>query len=74
MSQYVLKVCSKYSMLNSKPMELTFDNKAAMYIGTNQILQERIKHKEVVYHFIHEKIAENTIKTIHVAFKNNLLI
>jgi len=48
---------------NNEPMKMFCDNQVTRHIAANLIFHERIKHIEVDYHFIQEKIQVKEIKT-----------
>lgn len=51
---------------------LKVDNKSAIDLAKNGILNKRSKHIDVRYHFIHEKIKNGTIKIEHCKSTDNL--
>lgn len=50
----------------SKPVNLLCGNKATIQIAGNPIFHKRIKHIEIDYHFITEKIKSGLIAAHHV--------
>ena len=57
---------------NDRQMMLVCDNQAALHIASNPIFHEMIKHIEVDYHFIREKIVSGCMKTSFVNLSDQL--
>ena len=53
-------------------MKLICDNQVALHISSNLVFHERIKHIEVDYHFIKEKIASGCMTTSFVNSNDQL--
>jgi hypothetical protein len=42
------------------------DNISAMYLSTNPVQHQRMKHMEIDLHFIREKVAIGQVRVLHV--------
>ena len=54
-------------------MRLICDNQAALHIAFNPVFHERIKHIEVDYYFIREKITSGCVATSFVNSNDQLV-
>ena len=59
-------------MQHDKPVLLYYDNQVALHIAANPIFHERSKHIEADCHIVRNRVLDGTIKTFHVASKNQL--
>ena len=65
-------VLSQTLKLNLRPITLYGDNNSSIAIAKDDVYHARTKHIDIYYHWIREKIADNTIHLQHVASENNL--
>jgi hypothetical protein len=56
---------------NLLPINLYYDNKAAIKFVANQVFHERNKHIDIDLHFVREKITSRVIKTFKIESTNN---
>lgn len=49
-----------------KPIVVYSDNKVALQIVDNLVFHEHTKHIEVDYHFVHNKIQDDTLETKYI--------
>jgi hypothetical protein len=49
------------------------DNLSATYLSANLVFHARIKHVEVDYHFVHERVAKKKIQIHFISFKNQVV-
>ena len=53
-------------------LKLLCDNQTTIYIASNPVFHERIKHIEIDYHFVQEKVLSSCIVTSYVNSNNQL--
>lgn len=70
---WLRNLLSKIGFSPSKPMNLWYDNEAAIDIANNLVFHERTKHIKVDYHFIREKLEDGSISTPHIRTSNQLV-
>jgi histone deacetylase 1/2 len=49
------------------------DNLGAMYLSANSIFHTRIKHVEIDYHFVRDRVVKNEIQIRFISFKDQLV-
>ena len=54
------------------PVYLKVDNKGAIDLSKNPVHHERSKHIDIRYHFIREKVEDNTVILLKVSSQDNL--
>jgi len=79
---YSLSECSKQCIwylnllrelnINTKTIEINVDNKAAIFIATNELTNQKTKHIDIRYHYVRELIKENKIKLRYINSKLNI--
>lgn len=57
---------------HDKPILLYCDNQTTLHIVANPVFHERSKHIKADCHIVRSKVLDGTIKTFHVASKNQL--
>lgn len=50
-----------------EPLRLLCDNNGAICLAKNQIISQRIKHIDIRYHFVREKVENGEITVEHIA-------
>ena len=63
---WLIALFKTFGLNHTQPVFLYCDGKIALYIVANPVYHERMKHIEIDYHFIREKIEDGIIKTLHV--------
>ncbi|GAV76750.1 hypothetical protein CFOL_v3_20223 [Cephalotus follicularis] len=63
---WVRQLLTEMGFADASPMQLWYDNQAAIHIASNLVFHERTKHIEVDCHFVREKIQQGLISTYHV--------
>ena len=79
---YSLSECSKQCIwymsflnelgFNIETIEINTDNKAAIFISENNLINQKTKHIDIRYHYIRELISNNKIKLKYIESKNNI--
>jgi len=58
--------------INTKTIEINVGNKAAIFIATNELTNQKTKHIDIRYHYLRELIKENKIKLRYINSKLNI--
>ena len=69
---WLIALFKTFGVHHTQPAYLYCDSKAALYIATNPVYQERTKHVEVDCHCIREKIQDGVIKTFHIPTRHQM--
>ena len=69
---WILFLLRDLQVKHEKLVLLYCDNQAALHIAANPVFHERSKHIEVDCHIVRNRVLDGTIKTFHVASKNQL--
>ncbi|GJV15040.1 ribonuclease H-like domain-containing protein [Tanacetum coccineum] len=68
---WVLKILKDLGQNDLTPMALNYDNKSAIQIATNPVI-EKTKHFDIDVHLVREKVASGHIKTMKVDSKDQV--
>ena len=69
---WILFLLRDLQVKHEKSVLLYYDNQAALHIAANPVFHERSKHIEADCHIVRNRVLDGTIKTFHVASKNQL--
>lgn len=79
---YSLSECSKQCIwylnllkelnFNINTIDINVDNKAAIFISENNLINQKVKHIDIRYHYIRELIKENKIKLKYIKSQENI--
>ena len=69
---WILFLLRDLQVKHEKSVLLYYDNQGALHIAANLVSHERSKHIEGECHIVRNRVLDGTIKTFHVASKNQL--
>jgi hypothetical protein len=55
-----------------EPIPIYFDNKSIIDISKDLVMQSKMKHIPIKYHFLQEQVAQNNIKVEYVGTKEQV--
>lgn len=70
--KWLRQLLSDLCVLDASPILLYIDNQAAMYITTNLVYHEQIKHIEMDCHFVHDEYQARRISLTYVPSQSQL--
>ena len=65
-------LCELHIYLSLPPLPLC-DNVSATYLATNPIIHARTKHVEIDYHFIQDRVVQNSLIIQYTPFEDQLV-
>jgi hypothetical protein len=67
------KTLTDIQVENNEPIPIYSDNTSAINISKNLVMQSKMKHIPIKYHFLWEKVAENNIRVEYVGTKEQVV-
>lgn len=64
--QWLLFLLGDLHLKHDDPMAVLRDNKSAIHIAENLVFHERMKHKDIDYHVVREKLQTGVISLLPV--------
>ncbi|GKD11418.1 retrovirus-related pol polyprotein from transposon TNT 1-94, partial [Tanacetum coccineum] len=69
---WVQNLLTNLGVKQSLPPTLFCDNTAATYLCANPVYHSRMKHVALDYHFVREKVADGSLKVLHINSNDQL--
>lgn len=69
---WVKGLLNELNIIHKEFVTLLCDNKVSLQIVSNPMFHDRIKHIEIDYHFVSEKLQDELINLKHVTSKEQL--
>ncbi|KAL4565106.1 hypothetical protein LXL04_029190 [Taraxacum kok-saghyz] len=64
---WVQNLLQELGIANSHSPTLYCDNTGATYLCANPVYHSRMKHVALDYHFVHEKVADGSLRVLHIS-------
>jgi hypothetical protein len=69
---WIQKLLTELKMQHPPAARLWCDNLGATYLTANPVFHARIKHIEIDYHFVRERVAQRLLEVRHIGTNDQL--